>query len=313
MENNQDFIQDFDPEQSNLQPNTGTGSGLTADEAQPAQGPCKGIGSQGLGPDRAGAQAGAQGEAMDRAALIGADETLEDLGREGLMLLQKQNGFRFGTDAVLLAHFAGLKHRESVMDLCTGSGIIPILLAGRSASPVIRGVELQSRYAEMAQRSVCYNHLEDRVRILRGDVRDLAFIQRQGSFDVVTCNPPYKEAGRGIPNPSDELMVARHEITVNLEDVIRSAGMLLREGGRLCMVHRPERLFDIYRLMAKYRLELKRIRMIAPKGGKAPNLILVEGIRGQKPYLKWEPELRIYNADGTYTDEIKEIYTDARH
>lgn len=240
------------------------------------------------------------------------DETMEDLGRAGLKLLQKKSGFRFGSDAVLLAHFTGLKNRESVMDLCSGSGIIPILMAGRSTSQNIQGIELQEKYADMANRSIKLNHLTQRVQIHQGDLRDQNFIKSFASFDVVTANPPYKEVGRGILNPQDELMIARHEITVNLEDVIKSASLLLRHHGRFCMVHRPERLFDIYRLMAKYGLELKRIRLVAPKQGRPPNMILVEGVKGQKPFLKWEAELTMFTDSGSYTEELKEIYRDAR-
>lgn len=244
---------------------------------------------------------------------INDDETLEDLGLDGLKLLQKARGFRFGTDAVLLAHFCAPRGRERIMDLCTGSGIIPVLIAGKTRVREIVGIELQEKYAAMAQRSITGNQLEDRITIRQGDVTDREFLADFGKFDLVTCNPPYKEWGRGIPNPGDELMIARHEVTLKLEDVIRAADLLLKDNGRLCLVHRPERLFDIYRCMQEHHMELKRIRMVCPSHGKAPNLMLVEGRKGQKPYLKWEPELAIYEADGTYTNEVKEIYQDGRH
>ncbi|MFZ2258674.1 MAG: tRNA1(Val) (adenine(37)-N6)-methyltransferase [Clostridiaceae bacterium] len=245
--------------------------------------------------------------------LIKEDETVDDLGLGGLFLLQKKTGFRFGTDAVLLAHFAALKNRESVMDLCTGSGIIPILLAGKSTAKVIAGVELQAKYAEMAGRSVLVNELSDRVTIHQGDVKDLAFLDGLGHFDVVTCNPPYKEVGTGMLNPMDERMIARHEITIDLKAVIKGAALLLGNQGRLCLVHRPERLFEIVNLMRANHLEPKRIRLVAPSTGKVPNMLLVEGIKFAKPYLKWEPQLEIYHPDGSYTNEIKEIYNDGRH
>lgn len=241
------------------------------------------------------------------------DETLEDLELRGLKLLQKARGFRFGIDAVLLAHFTGLKNRERVMDLCTGSGIIPLLFAGKTDARDILGLELQVPYADMADRSVKLNGLEDRVRILPGDVRDRKLLASLGRFDVVTCNPPYKARGTGLINPADEKMIARHEVTLELADVIAAAALLLRDQGRLCLVHRPERLFDIYQLMADHQMELKRVRLVAPAEGKAPNLLLAEGVKGQKPYLKWEPQLTVYQANGRYTDEIKEIYQDGRH
>lgn len=245
--------------------------------------------------------------------LIHEDETLEDLGLKGLMLLQKKSGFRFGTDAVLLSYFTQLKSRERVIDLCTGSGIIPILFAGKSKAQEIIGVELQEKYAAMAKRSVALNHLDDRVAIHCADVRDTAYLGGLGIFDVVTCNPPYKEKGRGIVNPEDELMIARHEVTIDLPAVIKAAALLLKDHGRVCLVHRPERLLDIYRIMREHGIELKRARMVAPSAGKAPNMILVEGVKGQKPYLKWEPQLEVYEKDGTHTQEIKEIYNDGRH
>lgn len=245
--------------------------------------------------------------------LIKEDETVDDLGLGGLHLLQKKTGFRFGTDAVLLSHFTTLKNRESVLDLCTGSGILPVLFSGKAASKRIAGVELQAKYAEMAQRSVQLNSLGDRVTIHQGDVRDLPFLKSLGHFDVVTCNPPYKEAGTGMLNPMDERMIARHEIMVDLEAVIQGASAVLGDRGRLCLVHRPERLIEIFTLMRQFDLEPKRIRLVAPFKGKVPNMVLVEGIKFQKPYLKWEPELVIYEADGSYTTQIKEIYNDGRH
>lgn len=245
--------------------------------------------------------------------LIKEDETVEDLGLRGLFLLQKKTGFRFGTDAVLLSHFTSLKNRESVMDLCTGSGILPILFSGKSASKTIAGVEIQGKYAEMAARSVLGNGLTDRVAIHQGDVRDLKFLKSLGHFDVVTCNPPYKEQGTGMLNPLDERMIARHEITIDLRAVIAGAAALIGHRGRLCLVHRPERLIEIFSLMREYDLEPKRIRLVAPSEGKAPNMVLAEGVKSGRPYLKWEPELKIYEPDGTYTPAIKEIYNDGRH
>ena len=256
---------------------------------------------------------GSAGHMEKFSELIKEDETVEDLGLGGLQLLQKKTGFRFGTDAVLLADFAALKNRESVMDLCTGSGIVPVLLSGRSTSKTIAGIELQPKYAEMAGRSIQGNDLSHRVTIYQGDVRDLVFLKSLGRFDVVTCNPPYKPLGTGMLNPMDERMIARHEITIDLNAVIEGASTLLGYQGRLCLVHRPERLIEIFDLMRRYQLEPKRVRLVAPAIGKVPNMILIEGIKLGKPYLKWEPQLEIYNTDGTFTDEIKEIYRDARH
>ncbi len=245
--------------------------------------------------------------------LLQQDEAVDDLQLKGLKIIQKNRGFRFGTDAVLLTYFTGLKNRESVMDLCTGTGIIPLLFSGKSDAKKIYGLEIQAKYADMAERSVRLNNLEDRVKIILGDVRDHALLESLGRFDVVTANPPYKMAGTGHTNPEDELTIARHEVKMTLEDVISAADRLLRPNGRLILVHRPERLLDIVMTMRQYHLEPKRIQMAAPAFGKAPNIMLVEGKKHQKPYLKWEPQIEIYKADGTYADLVKEIYGDGRH
>ncbi len=240
------------------------------------------------------------------------EETVDDLGLGGLQLIQKKSGFRFGTDAVLLSWFTGLKDRESVADLGTGSGILPVLFAAKSRSTRIVGVELQAPYAEMAARSIRLNGLDERVTILQGDVRDRDFLKSLGHFDVVTSNPPYKPLGTGLMNPKDEKMIARHEITLDLDGLIQGASILLGSKGRFCLVHRPERLLEIVDAMRRHHLEPKRIRMVAPSKGKAPNLVLVEGVKYQRPFLRWEPQLEIYDADGSRTRETEELYNEHR-
>ncbi len=249
----------------------------------------------------------------NKSTFINQDETLDDLEIKGLNIIQKKKGFRFGTDAVLLSYFSQVKSYETVIDLCTGSGIVPILLSGKSESKKIFGLEIQAKYAEMAGRSVKLNELEDRVTILEGNIRNLDLLKTLGKFSVVTANPPYKALGSGIINPMDELTIARHEVEASLEDVIKAADILLTDTGRLVLVQRPERLLDIVTLMRKYRIEPKRLQTVAPYAGKAPNIILVEGKKNQKPYLKWEKQIEIYEANGEYTDAIKNIYGDSRH
>lgn len=241
------------------------------------------------------------------------DESIDDLELKGLHIIQKKKGFRFGTDAVLLSYFTALKNNESVFDFCTGSGILLILFAGKSGSEKIYGIEIQEKYASMAKRSVLLNELEDRVSIIHGDIKDISLLKSFGKFDVVTANPPYKISGTGIVNPEDEMSVARHEVMMNLDDLIKGADAVLKDSGRLVLVHRPERLIDIVETMRKYNIEPKRIRMVAPSSGKAPNMILIEGKKNQKPYLKWESQIEVYNEDGTNTDLIREIYGDKRH
>lgn len=241
------------------------------------------------------------------------DESLDDLELNGLYIIQKNKGFRFGTDAVLLSHFARVKNNEKVMDFCTGSAIIPILIASKTSSKKIDAVEIQSEYVNMARRSVLMNGLSERITIFEGDLKDQEFINELGIYDVVTVNPPYKKELSGIKNLDESISIARHEVLVNLDQVVRSASKVLKDNGRLCMVHRPQRLIEIIDTFRKFKIEPKRIRMVSPKDGKEPNIVLIEGFKGQKPDLKWESELKIYNEDGSYTKEVKEIYGDQRH
>lgn len=239
-------------------------------------------------------------------------ETLEDLERGGLKIIQKEKGFRFGVDAVLLSDFAKIRKNDLVMDFCTGTGVLPILLYGKSEAKEIMGIELQDEFAEMAKRSAILNHIEDKVKILQGDIREEKLLKSLPKFNVVTVNPPYKKENSGIINEKDALTIARHEVSLNLEEVIRGARMVLKDQGRFYMIHRPERLVDILTLMRKYRIEPKRLRMVYPNTKKAPTMVLVEGLRDGGEFLKVEAPLYVYNDDGTYSDEIRRIYGDDR-
>ena len=236
------------------------------------------------------------------------DESIDDLQLDNLFLIQKKQGFRFGVDAVLLSNFANIKNRHRVVDLCTGTGIVPFLIYGKYKPKEIIGVEIQEDMVEMANRSSKYNEVEDIVKFINADLKDTSFLKSLGTFDVLTVNPPYKLNNSGILNPDDKLAIARHEILCNLEDVIRASRRLLKDNGRMYIVHRPERLIDIFELMRKYKIEPKRVQMIHPKVNKAPNIVLVEGQRDGGAYLKWEAPLYVYNEDGTYTKEINKIY-----
>ncbi|MBD7913905.1 tRNA1(Val) (adenine(37)-N6)-methyltransferase [Clostridium sp. Sa3CUN1] len=236
------------------------------------------------------------------------DESIDDLQLDNLLLIQKKQGFRFGVDAVLLSNFANVKNRHRVIDLCTGTGIVPFLIYGKYKPKEIIGVEIQEDMVEMANRSSKYNEVENIVKFINADLKDTGFLKSLGTFDVLTVNPPYKLNNSGILNPDDKLAIARHEILCNLEDVIRASRRLLKDNGRMYIVHRPERLIDIFELMRKYKIEPKRVQMIHPKVNKAPNIVLVEGQRDGGAYLKWEAPLYVYNEDGTYTKEINKIY-----
>ncbi len=239
---------------------------------------------------------------------INIDESIDDLQLNGLMLIQKQSGFRFGVDAVLLSDFANVKKRHRVLDLCTGTGIVPFLVYGKYSPKEVWGVEIQEDMVEMASRSSKLNNTDDIVKFKCADLKDKNLVNELGRFDVVTVNPPYKLNNAGILNPDDKLAIARHEILCNLEDVIVSARRLLADNGRMFIVHRPERLADIFGLMRKYNIEPKRVKMIHPSAKKAPNIVLVEGQRDGGAFLKWEEPLYVYDENGNYSEEIDKIY-----
>ncbi len=236
------------------------------------------------------------------------DETIDDLQLKGLNLIQKKDGFKFGIDAVLLSDFACIKTKHRVIDLCTGTGIVPFLIYGKYNPQSVHGLEIQEDMIDMAERSVKLNSLEEKVFFLNEDLKNIKFLKKLEKFDVVTVNPPYKLNSAGILNPNDKLAIARHEILCNLEDVISAARVLLKDNGRMFMVHRPERLADIFTLMRKYKIEPKRVKMVHPKMGKAPNIVLVEGQRDGGAYLKWDAPLYVYDENGKYTKEIDLIY-----
>ncbi|MDO5038477.1 tRNA1(Val) (adenine(37)-N6)-methyltransferase [Clostridium sp.] len=239
--------------------------------------------------------------------LVRSDENIDDLQLNGLMLIQKKDGFKFGIDAVLLSDFANVKKKHKVIDFCTGTGIIPFLLYGKYSPIHITGIEIQDDMVEMAKRSVELNNI-DNINFINIDLKDINYLKTLEKVDIVTVNPPYKLNNAGIVNPSDKLSIARHEIMCNLEDVIKASRTVLKDNGRLFMVHRPERLIDIFMLMRKYKIEPKRVRMIHPNKNKAPNIVLVEGQRDGGAFLKWDTPLYVYNENGSYSEEINRIY-----
>lgn len=240
--------------------------------------------------------------------IVKKNESVEDLMIGSLLLIQKQDGFRFGTDAVLLADFAKDIPSKRTLDLCSGSGIVPILLSHKSTAEEIYGLEIQEEIHEMSQRTVELNKLENKVKLFSGDLKNCADIFPKRSFSLVTCNPPYMKTGSGIENENYSKYISRHEELCSLEDVISAADSMLKVGGHFCMVHRPSRLTDIMYLMRKYRIEPKRLRFVLPKADSAPSLILIDGLVRGGAELKILPPLVLYNNDGTETDELKMIY-----
>ena len=234
-------------------------------------------------------------------------ERLDDL-QNGYHIIQNTENFCFGMDAVLLADFAKVKRGERALDMGTGTGIIPILLKAKTQGEHFTGLEIQEQSAEMARRSVAYNHLEDSVEIITGDIKEAAAIFGGASFSVVTCNPPYMMGGHGIVNPHLPKTIARHEVLCTLEDVISQAAKVLKQKGRFYMVHRPFRLAEIMGLMMKYKLEPKAMRLVHPYADKEPNMVLLECLKGGKSMIKIAPPLIVYKEPGVYTEEIYEVY-----
>jgi len=236
------------------------------------------------------------------------NERLDDLQYKGLKLLQKKDGFCFGVDAVLLSHFAQVPKGSEVIDLGTGTGIIAVLIAAKKEPRRVTGLEIQPEIAEMAKRSVSLNNLDDRVRIVQGDIKNAVKLLGASSFDAVVSNPPYMEKGGGLLNPADAKAISRHEILCTLEDVVSTAAKLLRPGGKFSMVHRPQRLADIICHMRHYGIEPKLLRLVHPSPGKSPNLVLISGARNGNPELRIQEPLYIYDNSGNYSSEIDEIY-----
>ena len=241
-------------------------------------------------------------------SLLKPGERIDDLQYKGLRIIQKPGNFCFGTDSVLLANFVLVKRHDRVVDLGCGSGLISILLAGKTQAESITGVEIQEEAADMAQRSVRMNRLEDRVKIINGDLRNITEVMGKGSVEVVAVNPPYRVKGCGEMSLESCKAIARHEIMCTLEDIIRTSSNLLVPGGRLFIVHQPERLIDLACETRKYNLEPKRLRFVHSSCGKPPSLILLEAVKGGRPSLVVEHPLYMHETDGSYTPEAKKIY-----
>lgn len=239
---------------------------------------------------------------------IRQNERIDDLQRNGYQIIQNPQKFCFGMDAVLLSGFVRVKPGARVLDLGTGTGIIPLLLEAKTQASQISAIEIQEESADMARRSVQLNGLEDKIQIVTGDLREADKFFNAASFDVITCNPPYMIGQHGLTNPDAPKAIARHEILCTLEDVVRSAAKLLKPGGFFNMVHRPFRLAEIITMMTRYRLEPKRMKLVYPYVDKEPNMVLIEGCRGGKSRMTVEKPLIVYKKPNVYTDEIYDVY-----
>lgn len=236
------------------------------------------------------------------------NERVDDLQRNGLKIIQKTDGFCFGMDAVLLSGFAHVKRGEKVLDMGTGTGIIPLLLSAKTQGEHFTALEIQKEIAEMAARSVAMNHLEEKIEIVNGDIKEASRIFGGASFDVVTTNPPYMNDAHGLKNPTEVKAISRHEVLCTLEDVVREGAKVLKSGGRMYMVHRPHRLIEIISAMKQYKMEPKRMCMVHPFKDKEANMVLIEAVKGGGSWLKMEAPIIVYKEPGVYTDEIYRIY-----
>jgi len=237
------------------------------------------------------------------------NERIDDLELNGLKIIQNTKGFCFGIDSILLSDFAkGITSNCSIVDLGTGTGILPILLSTKTNAKKIVGIEIQEEVCDMAKRSIKLNNLENKIEIICENIKNLKNYYNPKTFDHVITNPPYKELGTGKINLSETKNISRHEITASLDDFIEISSYLLKDFGSIFMVHRPDRLVDILNTLRKYKLEPKIIRFVHPNVSKPPNLVLIKATKNAKTFLKVLEPLFVYNEDGNYTTELLKIY-----
>lgn len=235
-------------------------------------------------------------------------ERIDDLQRCGYKIIQDTQKFCFGIDAVLLSSFAKVNEGEKVVDLGTGNGILPILLSAKTKGEHFTGIEIQDEIAMMAKRSVSLNNLDERISIINGDIKNVKEFFNPESMNVVVSNPPYMIADHGIINPDSPKALARHEIKCDFADIVRASKYLLKNSGRLYLVHRPFRLVEIFKALSDNQLEPKRMQLVHPYIDHEPNMVLIEAIKGGKSRLTIEKPLVVYESKGKYTQEILDIY-----
>ena len=235
-------------------------------------------------------------------------ERIDDLERNNLKIIQDPGRFCFGMDAVLLSGFVHVKPDTQILDLGTGTGILPILLSAKTEASHLSALEIQEESADMARRSVELNDLTEKIEVVTGDIKEADKLFKKSSFDAVTCNPPYMIDEHGLKNPRDAMAIARHEVLCSFDDVARSAAALLKPGGSFFLVHRPFRLAEIFETLKKYKLEPKCMQLVYPFADKEPNMVLIESTRGGRSGMKILKPLIIYKQPGVYTDDIYDIY-----
>ena len=246
---------------------------------------------------------------MEENIILKENERIDDLEFKGLKMIQNTEGFCFGIDSILLSDFAKqIKKGAKVLDLGTGTGIIATLLCGKTELSEIIGIEVQEEVAQMAKRSIQLNHLENRFKIIQDNITNLNIYFEKNTFDAIVTNPPYKKEATGVQNEDTKKLISRHEIEANLEDFIKISKDMLKDKGEFYIVYRPERLVDLLSLMRKYKIEPKKIRFVYSNINAVSKLVLVQGVKNARTFLKLEPNLYIYDDNGNYTEEILKIY-----
>lgn len=241
-------------------------------------------------------------------SILKENERIDDLHRNGYVIIQDAKRFCFGMDAVLLSSFATAKKGDKVFDIGTGTGIIPILMSAKTEADNFFAIDIQEESVDMARRSIILNKLEDKIKVEHLDIKNVFEKFKKGSFDVVTSNPPYMNMGAGLINDFSPKAIARHEILCSLDDILEGASGLLKPSGKFYMIHRPNRLADIIEGLRKYKLEPKTIRFVQPYEGKEPNMVLIEAIKNGGAFLKVLPVLNVYDENRKYTKEIYDIH-----
>ena len=235
------------------------------------------------------------------------NERYDFLLKEKLEIIQNDDVFSFSTDALLLAHFTKVKKKDVIMDLCSGNGVIPLLLSHKG-NQFIEGIEIQEQLVNMAKRSIAHNHLNKRIHMYHMDLKQAHHTFKPSQYSLVTCNPPYFKVNQQFQHQKDAHKIARHEIMCTLDDCCFEARHLLKEGGRFLIVHRADRLMDVLSSMRHYRIEPKKLYFIYSNPGKVAQTIVVEGRKGGNQGLDIQQPFYIYNEDGTYSEEMREIY-----
>ncbi|MBO8159964.1 tRNA1(Val) (adenine(37)-N6)-methyltransferase [Thermosyntropha sp.] len=236
------------------------------------------------------------------------DETMDDLIIGGLKIIQPQKGYRFSIDAVLLAHFCSIDKANLAVDLGTGSGVIPLILTQRKKDLKIKGIEIQEKMAERAERSVRYNQLQDRIEVIKGDVKNIKELIPASSAELVVCNPPFFKENEGFMSKDEDEAVARHEIKVKFGDIVRAAAYILKPKGAFAFVQRADRFLEVVRTLELIHMAVSRVRWVHSYRNKPANLVLVEGRKNKTGGMKVLPPMIIYEEDGKYCRELLEIY-----